>query len=750
MQLPTTRSRVFPGKYMAKLFAVAILLVISFVVDHYYASQGEWVDLTYFLPITAAAVMLSPLGTLGVAMISMMSELTSEVSPLQKVSEDYWTPIALGLYGLLAVGFCYLGRRFMQDVNAIRDDLIKSPIAYATFGFPGYSLTGYNEAYDKMLPAGFSGKSLIECLPGDGAAQLAGLFDEAITSRKQVNAAEFPIPGEEGRSTFWNINIIPAAAQGRSTPKSVSLFAVDVSDAISRGRTRDAALRISTSVMASLDLQETVHVVLESLAQIAQTNAGGLLLIEDDQWVGTAGWGEYTDEMVRKIRWPYDDMPTGVRAIESKLALAIEDATTDSRFSSERARVFNIMSALVVPMVSGNRPIGACWLTQTDEFRHFTDEQVEFATVIGTQAALAIENATIYENEHIARKSLEAIEAVSEVGLSSLDLDEVLMELVNRAQNAMKMDAAVIFLADERREHLEVRAATGRSARSICGTLIDIDSGSLAGRAFLKGAPVKIDQLTGQEEVFCPSHDAQAVECPFADCHGIQSGLAVPLELDGRIAGVLQLGSRAPSAFSAREWSLIQVLAERASLAVQNSMHHRAIQQELARLALLRDVAAACAGLSDLDGIAERVLEAVYERLGCRAASIYYLDREREVLVNVAFRGHPADVMEDFREIPLNGDSYIPRAVRDMEVIIHDGTEGEMPEAVQRVMMKLEAEDSRRIYLPIIYDHEAVGAIAMLFPGLRPFSKAAVETLKGISSQLALAIKNSSIHGSRK
>lgn len=742
--MPSRKWRDFRGKHLLMLCFVAAVLLATFLIDRAYSPTSELFDFLYVVPLAAAALLLSPLETFGVVMLSILLELGTESISFQKEPEDIWSAFAVAGIGLLAVGFSYYGRRYIRAIQTAREDLKQSPIAYATFRFPGYRLAGYNQAYEQMLPAGRNrSKNLLKALSKDSSRMLAELMDRAVNNKTVEAKTEFPVLIDEGRRAYWDIYLIPAASPGKARPRSISLFAVEVTDAVLRNRTRDAALRVSTAIMSSLDLDETIHAALESLCQVAQTNAGGLFLIEDDQWVGMAGWGGYTDDMARQLRWPYDDLPTGVEAIASRHALAIEDAAADPRFSTERVRAFNIRSSLVVPLISGSRPIGACWLNQTDELRRFTAEQVEFATVIGTQAALAIENATIYENERAMRKSLEAIEAVSEVGLTSLDLDRVLNQLVERAQDVMQMDAAAIFLLDEEGRHLEARAVTGGTPEDVCAARARIESGGLIARTYRQGEPVKVDNLTEAEEDFCPMGCQKADLCVFSDCNGIRSALAVPLKLDGRVAGVMQVGSRSPAAFSAQEWSLIQMLSERASMAVQNSVQHAKIQGQLTRAALLKDVAEACAGYSDMSRIAESALEAVFERLGCHTASIYFLDKERGILDNLAFSGHPAGLIDEFRQLPLDANTFIPQAARSQQMIIHDNAEiKDIPEQVQRLLDELPGDVGRRIYLPIIYKGETVGAMAMLFPELRPFEPSEIDALKSIANQLALAIQH--------
>src|SRR5665811_1283281 len=330
----------------------------------------------------------------------------------------------------------------------------ESPHVYAEFSFPGYRLITFNRAFSKLsvFKPG-NDTPLAELFPDNAANELAKLMDLSVSTRKRVDSEALSIPGRQDVNSYWRINFIPQVPQ-RGTPQSVALFAFDVSEEVNRALTREATLRISAAVMSSLSFDETVRVVLDNLALISVTDAGALFILEDDQWVGKAGYGEYTDEKIHELRYPYDELTTCVDAVESRETIAVENVMSDPRFSPERLPNFNVKSSMVVPLVTSNRPIGAVWLNQTDEKRRFTEEQIKFATIIGSHAALAIENARIYENEHYIRKSLEAIEAISEAGLVSIDLEEVLIELVTRTQDVMQMDAAMIMLADESGERL--------------------------------------------------------------------------------------------------------------------------------------------------------------------------------------------------------------------------------------------------------------------------------------------------------
>lgn len=736
----------FTHMHAIMLLVTLMLLGVVAVLDFLLMETFHWIDLFWLIPVICAAVFLSPLETVIVGLLGGLISVTIATAEAEDV--NLWTSSLVVLSGVSAAGISIWARRYLDRVNVVRVALENSPLAYAEFRFPGYGLANFNSAFEQMsgsTVAAGPGNSLFDSFPEDTAALMGRYMDEAISSRAETDCGEFYLPTRAGLSTYWSVNFIPVAPADRGGRKSVALLAFEVSEAVTRSRTREAALRISAAAMSSLNLDETIRVVLDGLAYIAATNAAAIFLLEEDQWVGKAGYGDHSDDMVHKLRFPYEELGSAVLAVEGKEVITTVDLENDSRFNLELVKKLHAKSSMVVPLVSGNRAVGVVYLTRTDEVREFTEEQIKFATIIGSHAALAIDNALIYHNEHVMRKSLEAIEVVSEAGLVSLDLEEVLIELVNRTQDVMQMDAAMILLYDQHQDCLVGRAATGSTAASssVSDTRLKVGEG-LAGRAFKEGAPLKIDNIKGHEEEMCPLDMFRNGDYPFSEISEIVSVLAVPLRVAGKVIGVLQIGSRREAAFSAREWGLIQVLADRASLAVQNSMLHDETKRELARTTLLRDVAAACAGSQNLRVISETALKAIYQQLGCQIASIYWLDHQANCLVNLAFIGHPDNVQREYQMSPLDRGTLLTRAVNERRVITHEEVNiDNATEAEAHILKLLNIGYNRRALVPILYRGEPVGGMALVFPDRRPFTPAAMETIKSIAHQLAVAFNNS-------
>ena len=737
----------FRGRHIVMAVIAVVMLLVLTVADRRFMADYPYVDFFWIIPIVFAAVFLSPLETVAVGLAASIASLVSIIGLNDYI--DMALAVFVGVSGILIAIIASLVKKHIQRIDMVHAAIENSPLAFAEFSFPGYQIVDRNEAFRRMTgePGSREAPSdVFEAFPQQ-AESLAQMMDEAIDGKRQMERNDFNLTLPDGTNTYWRINLVPVATTGRISGRRITMFASESTNTVMRSRMSEATLRISAQAMSSLNVDDTIATVMDGLAYITETDSGALFLLEDDQWVCQSGYGIYGSGMADGMRYPFDELQSAVSAVESKDVVVTDEGGGEISFRKGHGPDGSPKSCLVVPLVTGNRSVGAVYLCKTDEKLSFSEEQMKFATIIGSHAALALENALIYQNELTMRKSLEAIELISEAGLVSLDLDEVLMELVGRTQDVMQMDAAMILLYDEKEKCLVGRAATGRiSGASIAETRLAVGEG-LAGKAFAEATPMKIDNVRGHEEEICPVDDCQACgSCGFSDASGIVSVMAVPLRIAGKTIGVLQIGSHREAAFSAGEWGLIQVLADRASLALHNSLLHEKTKNELTRIALLRDVAAACAGTGDIRVIAEQALRCIYDRLGCRIASVFLLDRERNSLVNLAFIGHPGTIMDEYRVRPLDGKGLLVRAVTERRMITHEDISlEEATPAEADILMKLGVGNVRRATLPIIHENDVVGGMALVFSDNKAFGGAALNTIASVANQLAVAIKNSPV-----
>ena len=152
--------------------------------------------------------------------------------------------------------------------------------------------------------------------------------------------------------------------------------------------------------------------------------------------------------------------------------------------------------------------------------------------------------------------------------LSDLDLEELLVQLLERVRAILDVDTVAILLLDERREFLEARAAVGIEEEVEHGVRIPLGRG-FAGRIAAERAAIYIADVD-QAEIFNQILREK----------GIRSLLGVPLIVEAEVIGVLHVGTLEPREFNDDDAALLQLAAARAAPGIERARLFRALERE--------------------------------------------------------------------------------------------------------------------------------------------------------------------------
>jgi sigma-B regulation protein RsbU (phosphoserine phosphatase) len=152
---------------------------------------------------------------------------------------------------------------------------------------------------------------------------------------------------------------------------------------------------------------------------------------------------------------------------------------------------------------------------------------------------------------------LRRIEAVTDATLSQLDVNDLLDELLDRVREVLRVDTAAILLLDVHAQQLVATAAKGLEEEVRQGFRISVGRG-FAGRVARDKQPITLDSVTTADLVN-----------PILVDRGVRSLLGVPMFAGGEVIGVLHVGCLMPHRFTDDDVQLLQLAADRASLASQ-------------------------------------------------------------------------------------------------------------------------------------------------------------------------------------
>ncbi|HOI96312.1 MAG TPA: GAF domain-containing protein [Syntrophobacter fumaroxidans] len=151
---------------------------------------------------------------------------------------------------------------------------------------------------------------------------------------------------------------------------------------------------------------------------------------------------------------------------------------------------------------------------------------------------------------------------------STLDLQEVMDLMVKSLVEVMGVKAAAIRLLNPKKRTLELLASHGLSDKYIRKGPLD------ASRSIAEAMEGKVVVLSDARRDPRAQYQSQASE------EGIATIVSVPLNLKGRIIGVLRLYTGSPKDFSEEELDFAQSLAEMGAIAIENAKMYERIKKD--------------------------------------------------------------------------------------------------------------------------------------------------------------------------
>ena len=238
--------------------------------------------------------------------------------------------------------------------------------------------------------------------------------------------------------------------------------------------------------------------------------------------------------------------------------LRLHDIAEDERSVGFPANHPPMRTFLGVPILLRGVAYGNLYLTEKEGGADFTEEDEEVVTLLASQAAVAIENARLYESSRKWARQLESLDEITNAMLSEIEPARLLQFVVDRMSGLLDARFVAVLLAtDDGR--LEIAAAHGEQAEPLVGEHLDVER-SKSGRVFTEGACARVDSVLDD-----PDADPDLMRRL-----GARAGIWAPLVVREEPIGVLMaLDRQQPDPrFTDADLRLAQRFAARAAVAV--------------------------------------------------------------------------------------------------------------------------------------------------------------------------------------
>ena len=349
-----------------------------------------------------------------------------------------------------------------------------------------------------------------------------------------------------------------------------------------REQALEALIEASLAISSKLSLEATLQQIADSARHITDAEYAAIAEFSQAGDVEAFITSGLTPEQVAGM--PHKPKGLGLlrAVVEEKRSIRIPSIEEDARSYGFPPNHPGMKSFLGVPIMAGSTALGNLYLTNKRRSTEFTQEDQEIIELLAGHAAIAIENARLYEasqsraRELKARnRELAAVNAIAKVTSEHLDLEKILERAVREVLEVTGMEAGEVFLLDENSGalHLVVHVGEGPDAFH---TIDQFEIGQgIPGKVAETGIPRTTMQLSSENEFLRQA----LIEA------GFQTYACLPIRRKGAVIGTMGLASRQMRTISTRDLSLLEAIGHQVGTAIENSR----LYEEIERLAILEE-----------------------------------------------------------------------------------------------------------------------------------------------------------------
>jgi sigma-B regulation protein RsbU (phosphoserine phosphatase) len=306
---------------------------------------------------------------------------------------------------------------------------------------------------------------------------------------------------------------------------------------------------------------------------------------------------------------------------------------------------------------------------------------------------------------------------------STLDLDELLGRIAEIIKRAIDYEVFAILLLNERTQELRVHFSLGHPRELIKNLRIKVGEG-IVGRAAQSRRSVLVNDVQND-----PSYIPSVA---------MRSELAVPLLFKGRLIGVIDLEATQPDFFNDSHVSLLELLASRMALAIENARLYRRTLRQARTLQLLNEISRELSSVLVLNELLRKIGTLTKKLVDYHRFGILLADDQTQTFNAVISLKQDERMPE---RSTLNYGQGIVGAAATLRRPVVVGDVCKDPRYIS-----VNPETRSEMTVPLIYRGRVIGVVDLESPHLNYFNDDHVRMFSTLAPQIAIAIENARLY----
>src|SRR5213082_3351183 len=319
--------------------------------------------------------------------------------------------------------------------------------------------------------------------------------------------------------------------------------------------------------------------------------------------------------------------------------------------------------------------------------------------------------------------SAEILATLAEIGdevNASLDLDEVLARTAALIKRHIDYEIFGVLMIEGDGTYLRHRFSIGYARELAENLRIPLGHG-ITGTAAATGHSVRVSD-TSKDPRYINAIDS------------VRSELAVPLMLQGKCVGVLDIQSRHSDYFTKDQQNILTLLASRLAVAIENARLFERVRSQAETLLVLNEVSREMSSILDVEELLRRAAEQVKRVIDYQILSILLYDEEQKIFRHRLDVKHGQRVQGKMRVAASEGIVGAAATLRE-PVLAPDVS-------VDPRYLMVNPETRSEVAIPMLHKGKIIGVLDLESAQLNAFNTEHVQTLSILAANLAVSLEN--------
>ncbi|MCL5987106.1 MAG: GAF domain-containing protein [Actinobacteria bacterium] len=329
-------------------------------------------------------------------------------------------------------------------------------------------------------------------------------------------------------------------------------------------------------------------------------------------------------------------------------------------------------------------------------------------------------------------EELSLLYNISHTVSSSLDLNEVLNQIIDIVLKESSGDSIFLYLLDRQNKELVLRASKNPHPKMLGKIKLKIGEG-ITGWVAKENKPVAISENASDDPRFRFFHNLPEDR--------YQAFLSVPIINKGKVIGVINIQHKKSHEYSESTISLIKIIANQIGSAIENARLYEEMKRKALQVEALSALSKNIASNLYLKEILQLIVTMTAELLQSKICSIMLLSSDKKELIIEATQSLSQEYISK-PNISVNNSISGRAALQKRPVCVLDVTIE--PDFLYPEIARKEGFCSL-LSVPMMVKEDIIGVINCYTEKLHEFSEEEIAIVQAVANQAAIAIKNTQL-----